>query len=118
MNQRIDGDRNIQAGRDVYIQDRMFLDAANANLMPCPACRRPVSPGADECPDCGDNLLRRRQIAWEQARQARINQMVGYLVLIAAASYGVGHLFDGVRTPATIITVIAGLFAAGLFNQK
>ena len=56
VNQRIDGNNNVQI-RDVegdinVFQGREF-DANNANLIPCPACSRPLSYQADECPDCG-----------------------------------------------------------------
>lgn len=118
MNQRIDGNGNYQAGRDININPGPLFDPRNGNLMPCPACGRAVSRTADQCPDCADNLALRRQIAWEEARNIRLRNMIVGLVLVGGISYGLGQLFESIRAPATIAAVVCGIFVYGLLNNK
>lgn len=103
MNQRIDGDGNIQAGGNVHIHSGPSFDPRNSNLMPCPACGRQVSRIADQCPDCADNLAMRRRVVAEKAWNERRSRIMLNLITVAVCAYGVGQLFPSIQFPAMIL---------------
>lgn len=119
MNQRIDGNNNIQAGDNaqVNLYGRGPPSPDNPALMPCPACGRPVSRTANQCPDCSDDLAWRRQLAWEQARQARVVKMAMWLGVIAAVAFILSQLFPSISEPTTIAMVVALGFLLAVISQ-
>lgn len=117
QSQRIVGDGNILAGGNININTGPQFDPSNPNLMPCPICGRAVSRSADKCSGCDHNLARDRQRVWEEARDARLRNVVGGLFVFALCSYGVGQLFPSVHATATIITAIAAFFILLLLNR-
>lgn len=60
MNQRIDGNGNIQIGRvagDLRIEPQPYLDPNNPNIAPCPCCGNLASRIAPLCPVCSYPIL-------------------------------------------------------------
>ena len=54
VNQRIDGNNNVQVGGDLVVGEE--FDPDNPNLTDCPSCWKPASRFAAQCPKCGYNI--------------------------------------------------------------
>lgn len=51
--QTVKGDGNIQAGRDVNINQPLALDPQNPNIIACPQCHKPAGRYSELCVNCG-----------------------------------------------------------------
>lgn len=113
MEVRVGGNFTGQVAGGHIINTELGLDPDNPNLMPCPACERPVSRGADVCLDCGDNLLARRIMAARQARNARITKISLGLLAVLGVCWLVANYVPALAMPASVIGFLAG---AGIYQ--
>ena len=116
MTQRIDGNGNVQAGRDVHIWVEGRPEPRNGNMMACPACGHSVSRTADYCPVCADDLAYRRQVAYQASVRRRAWKMIGFFGAVAALAYVAAHIFPGISNQANLVMGLA--IAATLIPAK
>ena len=116
-NQEIEGNNNVQirdVDGNVIVNTGPDFDPSNPGLISCPVCSRLVSYNADACPDCHDNLRRRREVAAREAKQKDLMSTIGYLAVFAAIAFGVARLFPSVATQAYLLMVLAIILMGAL----
>jgi len=122
MNQRIDGNNNIQVGRvhgPLNIGPDDPLDPDNPNLIECPSCWKLASREAAPCPKCGFPI-REHFIVLE--RKARRQRALEKAAVCAAVCFGAVVLLsmswcpEVLKAPLVIVTVLSGMMGYSLVS--
>lgn len=122
MNQKIDGDNNIQVGRvdgALNIGSDDPLDPNNPNLIECPSCWKLASRAASPCPRCGYNILAHfAAIEREERRKLVIGRAVlcGVVFIGAGILSGVSWLPQSLKGTFAFAAVGAALMGAAFLS--
>lgn len=102
MNQRIEGNENIQAGRDANVQVTVNQkpEIRGPYTIPCPNCSHPVSSSAFACTHCSHPVAEHIKKERIQKAHDRVLRFLKGLVIALGVLIGLGYIvpeesFDG-----------------------
>lgn len=122
MNQKIDGDNNIQVGRidgSLNIGQEDPLDPGNPNLIECPSCWKLASRYASPCPRCGYNIVGHfSALEREERRKLILNRAVvcGVVFVGAGILTSMSWMPQSIKGTLAVAAFVAALFGLALLS--